>query len=182
MKFPERIVTERLVFRPFALCDLDSLVENLGNWEVTKWLSTNVPFPYTAKDGEEFIAGAITDFEEGRSIRYAIEDRETGRHVGGIRVFSVTEETEVGYWTSPVFWGRGLGTELLNAVVKAGFDTKVIKCFIAQTAADNIPSRRILEKVGFIHEGAVPEAHDRDSHCEGCSEFYRLRIEDWKKP
>ena len=178
--FPVRIVTERLVLRPFAPHDRDSLVENLGNWDVTKWLSTNVPFPYTAKDGEDFISEAIIDFKEGRSIRYAIEDRKTGRHLGGIRVFSVTEETEIGYWTSPAFWGRGLGTELLHAVVKVGFDTKVIRRFIAQTAADNAPSRRILEKVGFKHQGAVPAQYNRDGHCDGCSEFYSLTLEEWK--
>ena len=38
----------------------------------------------------------------------------------------------------------------------------------------------ILEKLGFIHEGDVPEKYDREGHCEGCSEFYRLKIGNWK--
>ena len=181
MSFPEEIETERLFLRPFAPRDLGSLVENLGNWEVTKWLSSNVPYPYTTKDGEEFIVGAIADFKAGSSIRYAIEDKATGRHIGGIRIFSVTPETEIGYWVCPDFWGRGLGVELLNGITRTGFNGGVIKCFVAQTAADNIGSRRILEKAGFIHQGAVPEEYNRDGHCDGCSEFYRLDIEDWKK-
>ncbi len=182
MSFPEQIETERMFLRPFAPRDLDSLVENLGNWEVTKWLSTNVPFPYGPADGEEFIATAITDFKAGSSIRYAIEDKATGCHIGGIRIFSVTPETEIGYWMRPDFWGRGLGTELLNGVLGTGFDGGIIKSYVAQTADNNHASRRILEKVGFIHQDAVPEAYNRDGHCDGCSEFYRLAIDDWRNP
>lgn len=180
MSFPDRIETERLVFRPYKIEDLDSVVEIMGNWEVTKWLSTNVPFPYSREDGEDFIAEAIAQFNDGSSIRYAVADKATGRHVGGIRIFSVTAETEVGYSMHPDFWGKGLGTELLKAAIGAGFDTGIITCFIAQTAEKNIGSRRILEKVGFKHAGTPPPEHARCGHSEGCSEYYRLTLKDWK--
>lgn len=180
MSFPETIETDRLTLRPYHGQDLKDHVEILGNWDVTQWLSTNIPFPYTQSDGEKFITEAITQFADETSIRYAITDKETGRHVGGIRVFSMTVETEVGYWMHPDFWGRGLGTELLVAVTGAGFGTGVITRFIAQTAAKNASSRRILEKVGFKHHGTVPEKYTRDGHCEGCSEYYILEIKDWK--
>ncbi|VAW03440.1 hypothetical protein MNBD_ALPHA01-1768 [hydrothermal vent metagenome] len=182
MAFPEEIETERLRLRPFAPGDRDSLVESLNNWEVTRWLSTNVPFPYRPADGEKYIAIAIADFKAGRSICYAVTDRDTGRHIGGIQVFSVTEEAEIGYWMSPDSWGRGYGSELLKAVMDAGFQTGIISRFVAQTAADNKGSRRILEKAGFIHQGTPPPDYTRCGHQEGCSEFYSLAIDDWRNP
>lgn len=133
MTLPERIETENLILRSFQSQDLESLVETFGNWEVTKWLSTNVNFPFTEADGEEFIALAISEFQDGTSFRYAVEDKASGRVAGNIRIFSVKEETEVGYSLHPDFWGKGLATEILSAAVEAGFDTGVITKFIALT-------------------------------------------------
>jgi len=175
---PETIITHRMLLRPFGPQDMTAHVEILSRWQVTRWLSTNIPFPYTRTDGKKFIEQAMSQFADGSSVRYALTDRESGQHMGGIRIFSLTRETEVGYWLHPDFWGRGFGTELLTAVVSAGFNTGVIRCFVAQTAADNMASRRILEKIGFNHEGAVPESYARDGHCDGCSEFYRLKVKD----
>lgn len=180
MAFPEVIETERLHLRSYETRDLAAHVEILDNWAVTKWLSTNIPFPYNRAEGETFIAEAKAQFVEGSSLRYAITDKETGRHVGGIRVFSNTPETEVGYWLHPDFWGRGFGGELLKAVISVGFSAGIITCFIAQTASKNTASRRLLEKVGFKHAGTPPPEHARCGHEEGCSEFYRLEINDWK--
>ncbi|PCI33086.1 MAG: hypothetical protein COB54_04910 [Alphaproteobacteria bacterium] len=181
MSFPDLIETERLILRPYGWQDLDGHVEILSNWDVTQWLSTNVPFPFTRADGEKTIAEAIRQFADGSSIRYALTDKESGRHVGGIRVFSETPETEVGYWLHPDFWGRGLGTEILKSVIGAGFDGGIITRFVAQTATKNAGSRRILEKVGFKHAGTPPPAYARCGHNEGCSEYYRLPIADWSQ-
>ncbi len=180
MVFPETIETARLVLRLFDPKDRDGLVEIFGNWQVTQWLSTNVPFPYTAKAAEKFIAKADAEFKEGSAFCYAIEDRETGRLAGNIGVFSLTEEVEVGYALGPDFWGRGLGTEILKEMTKAAFKTEIITRIIAQTATNNIGSQKILEKAGFKQAGTPPPEYARCGHTEGCSEFYRLTIEDWK--
>ncbi|MCF8473510.1 MAG: GNAT family N-acetyltransferase [Emcibacter sp.] len=180
MALPLAIETKKLILKPYEAEMLDFHVEILANWAVTQWLSTNVAFPYKREDGIKFIEDAIREFNEGISFRYAITDKATGRHVGGIRVFSETMETEVGYWLHPDFWGKGLGTEIVEAVVNGGFKGGIIKCFVAQTAAKNKGSRRILEKVGFKQKGSPPPEYSRCGHAQGCSEFYRFDIKDWK--
>ena len=180
MSFPHRLETDRMVLRLYDVHDLEAHVGILSNWDVTQWLSRNVPFPYTLFDGKKFIEEAIKDFMGGQSFRYAMIDKKTGQHMGGIRVFSLTAEAEIGYWLHPDYWGRGYGTELLKGVIGAGFKTGIITRFVAQTMSSNGGSRRILEKVGFIHEGEVPEDYDREGDCEGCSEFFRLKIENWE--
>jgi len=181
MSFPVEIETERLILRPYAAKDLAAHVEILADWQVTRWLSNNVPFPYRRSDGEAFIAEAAQQFEDGSSIRYAMTDKASGRHIGGIRVFAVAPESEIGYWMAPDFWGRGLGTEVLRAVIRAGFDSGIITCFVAQTAAQNRGSRRILEKTGFRHAGTPPPEYARCGHGDGCSEYYRLPLARWRQ-
>ncbi|VAX08743.1 hypothetical protein MNBD_ALPHA03-265 [hydrothermal vent metagenome] len=181
MVFPETIETVRLILRVFEPEDRDALVDIFGNWQVTKWLSTNVPFPYTAKDAEKFIAKAGAEFKEGSAFCYAIEDKKTGRLAGNIGIFSPTGEVEIGYALDPAFWGGGMGTEILKAMTNAAFKTEIITRIVAQTATNNIGSQKILEKVGFKHAGTPPPEHARCGHTEGCSEFYRLTIEDWQR-
>ncbi len=180
MPFPQRIETDRMVLRCYEKWELDAHMEILGDWEVVKWLSTNVPFPYTRFDGQKFIAEAIEQFMDGSSPRYSMINKRTGRHMGGIRVFSETAETEIGYWMHPDYWGQGFGTEVLSAVIDAGFKGGIILAFVAQTATKNMGSRRILEKTGFKHHGETPSNYARCGHQQGCDEFYRLKIEDWK--
>ncbi|WP_417623961.1 GNAT family N-acetyltransferase [Paremcibacter congregatus] len=180
MSFPERIETSRLILRPYVLDDLDAHVEVLSNWDVVQWLSNNVPVPYRREDGENSIREAIQKFQDGQSIQYAIEDKETGRHVGGVRLFTITAETEVGYWMHPDFWGKGLGTEVLKAAISAGFDEGTIVRFVAQTAEKNYGSQAILKKVGFVDGGVVPAEYYRDGHQEGgCTAFFTLDKADW---
>lgn len=189
MSFPARIETARLVLRPYYLEDLDEHVAILGNWDVTQSLSTDVPFPYRPEDGEKFIQEAISHFKEKKVLCYAMEykepgeHKETGRHIGGVMVFSQIGEVEIGYWMDPDFWGKGFGTEALNAVVEAGFKAEMITCFVAQTSVSNEGSQRVLQKAGFKHAGATPPQYARcghDGHDSDCSEFYRLSFDMWK--
>lgn len=180
MAFPKIIETERLLLRPFAPSDLEALVDIFSNWEMTKWLSTNVPFPYTSEDGKKFMTKAKAEFEEGTSICYAIEDQKTGQCAGNIGLISVTEETEVGYALHPSFWGGGIGTEALKAIIGAAFKSDIITRITAQTATKNLGSQRMLEKVGFSYAGTPPPDYVRRSHSEGSSAFYTFKIEDWR--
>ena len=52
---------------------------------------------------------------------------------------------EVGYWIASEFWGRGVATQALSAFLEE-IDERPI---YAHVAADNIGSRRVLEKCGF---------------------------------
>ena len=181
MNFPDQIETDRLVLGPYKPSDLTGHVDVLANWAVTQWLSHNIPFPYRKEDGKKFITEAMALTAARKSMFYAITDKDTGRHVGGIRIFTLTPETEVGYWMHQDFWGKGLGTELLRAVMRVGFDSGIITCFVAQTAENNVGSRRILERIGFSHSGIVPPEYTRCGHTEGCTEFYHLPIDVWRR-
>ncbi|WP_321395795.1 GNAT family N-acetyltransferase [Emcibacter sp.] len=175
------IETERLTLRPFEPADAVQMSAIFSDWEVTRWLSTNVPFPFSEQDGLDMIRARDKDWAAGNGASYGAFDRETGEQVGGVRVFSFDEVSEVGYWLARSAWGKGFGTELLRAVVAGCFTHSPIREIVAQTSADNKGSQRILEKAGFIFEGQTPEEFARCGHEHGCGEFFRLKKEDWQK-
>jgi len=55
----------------------------------------------------------------------------------------------------PEFWGRGYGTQVLRqlALIAAGLGAKRL---LGNVLARNDSSRRMLEKAGFVFEGALP--------------------------
>ena len=48
------IKTERLVLKKPEHKDKQSIISQIGDWEVAKWLSS-VPYPYTENDADEWI-------------------------------------------------------------------------------------------------------------------------------
>ena len=58
-----------------------------------------------------------------------------------------------GYWLAEPFWGRGIVTEAVQAVVRHGFNLLPLVRIEASAFASNPASARVLEKCGFTFEG-----------------------------
>ncbi len=58
----------------------------------------------------------------------------------------------MGYFVAPEFWGRGIASSALKAVTAYAFRTFDIIRVYAEPFADNIGSRRVLEKAGYTLE------------------------------
>ena len=69
------------------------------------------------------------------------------------------ECAEVGFLLAPEAQGKGYGTESLHAVCDFAFTTGGLHRLTACVTAGNEASRRLLEKVGFIHEGTLRESY-----------------------
>ncbi len=172
------IIKEELFYlRPFSECDIDDHVRILSDWEVTKWLSASIPYPYSLEDGRKFLSQDRAEFEQGNTIRLAILEKATNRLMGGIKIFSFKEaECEIGYWMGKEFWGKGYGTKVLQSTIDWIKLAGNVKLLFAITANDNRGSRRILEKVGFTHQGAPPPERAKCGHGVTCSEYYVLPL------
>ena len=58
---------------------------------------------------------------------------------------------DLGYRFTQKYWGKGYATEASAALMDYAFNKLKIPCVYALIEADNLKSRRVLEKVGF-HE------------------------------
>jgi [ribosomal protein S5]-alanine N-acetyltransferase len=63
----------------------------------------------------------------------------------------------IGYEAHPDYWGRGLTTEALRAVVTYGHRAFALNRIEAWTLPGNDASDRVLEKAGFRFEGIFRE-------------------------
>jgi ribosomal-protein-alanine N-acetyltransferase len=66
---------------------------------------------------------------------------------------------ELGYEVAPQWAGRGLATAAVRALLQEAFAAPEVQTVLAHTRAEPGASVRVLEKVGFIRQGAV--AHDQ---------------------
>jgi ribosomal-protein-alanine N-acetyltransferase len=64
---------------------------------------------------------------------------------------------EVGYFFHPSAWGRGYASELAAACTEVADDVLKLPKISAFAHADNLGSRRVLEKTGFEAVRIVPE-------------------------
>jgi ribosomal-protein-alanine N-acetyltransferase len=77
--------------------------------------------------------------------------------VGGVTLSNVRRRAaqygNLGYWMGRDHIGQGLMTEAVGAIVTYAFETLGLHRIHAAFLPDNIASRRVLEKNGFLEEG-----------------------------
>lgn len=72
--------------------------------------------------------------------------------IGSVQLTGLTGEPELGYKLSQSQAGKGLGTEAVRAVLELA-RTLEIPRVTALVRPENHPSRRLLEKAGFLLTG-----------------------------
>src|SRR5438270_7571491 len=92
---------------------------------------------------------------------------------GGLQWTYVAElnEVEAGWAIVPERWGQGLATELAWAAIEAAFGPLGLREIVAFALPDNLASRRVMEKTGFVFERDI--VHAGLPHV-----LYRRRAED----
>jgi len=134
--------------RPWAITDLDSLVQYANNWNVAKNLTNKFPFPYTEKDGRSFIALANQD---NPVHLFAIEV--ASQAAGGIGIHPQADiyekNAELGYWLAEPFWGQGIVMRAIPEILDFAFSTYLIDRIFARPFGTNLASQRVLERPGL---------------------------------
>jgi RimJ/RimL family protein N-acetyltransferase len=84
--------------------------------------------------------------------------------VGYVLSYEEDGRAEVSYWLGKAHWGKGYATQALAAFLAEANRTRPI---YARVAKDNLPSRRVLEKCGFVViEGSSGFANARGAEVE----------------
>lgn len=142
--------------RKWALADAEDLAAALSNKKVQDNLRDGLPYPYTERDGADFIS-AILSADENETFAFAITA--DGRVVGSIGVFrqgNIHRRTaELGYYLAEEYWGKGIMTEAVRQVCEYVFEKSDILRIYAEPFAYNTASCRVLEKAGFQYEGTL---------------------------
>lgn len=70
-----------------------------------------------------------------------------GQVVGYVLSYEEEGRPEVSYWIDPAHWGQGIASQALAAFLAEVNQERPIYARVAQ---DNMPSRRVLAKCGFV--------------------------------
>lgn len=148
------IETERLILRPFKESDLNDLyayarVEGVG--EAAGWIHhRNIDESRQILDRfiEEHRTFAVTDRKDGRVIG-SVGIEKSGEVFDG--AYGGKNINELGYVLSKDFWGKGLMTEAVKAVIRYMFGVLKVDAVTCGHFVQNKRSRRVIEKCGFVY-------------------------------
>ena len=128
------LTTERLTLRPFTTGDAEDFLGLAGHWDVAR-MTSDIPHPLSRDDAQKWLQPAPDE------ARFALV--ENGSLVGGAGYFlQAPGAVELGFWLGRAYWGRGLATEAVKAVVSYGLLHDKTAAFTSSHFTDNPASGR----------------------------------------
>lgn len=144
--------TDRVGFSKW--CERDLLYAKMlwGNPEVTKYICASGKF--SMEDIENRLNQEMANGETKGIEYWPVFEIATDKLVGccGLRPHG-ENEYEMGIHLLPEFWGQGYAFEAAGAVIQYAFTTLKAEKLFAGHNPDNIASRKLLNKLGFIYTG-----------------------------
>jgi [ribosomal protein S5]-alanine N-acetyltransferase len=169
--------TARLVLRPLQLEDAEQVQPLFATWEVVKYLSHRVPWPYPPDGAHAFYRDvALPAIQRGEEWHWTLRLKETpGQIIGSVTLLR-NEKKNRGFWLGAPWRGHGLMTEAVEAATDFWFERLEMPLLRAFKASENAASVRISEKTGMRLES-------RQKHDFVCgalpSETWVITREEW---
>ena len=137
------INTSNLVIKKPNTRDIHALVNELNNWNISKWL-VEVPFPYSINDANYWIKKTEED-------EFSFNIYLKNKLIGGISITNKLKNNqwELGYWIGEEYWGNKYAKEACDGLIKYFFTNTSNNIIFASHMKDNIKSNKIILSLGF---------------------------------
>jgi [ribosomal protein S5]-alanine N-acetyltransferase len=157
------LVTKRLILRDLKQSDLKAFYHyakkpNIGpsaGWK-----------PHKNIEESQKILKMMIHEQEGWGINLKEDETLIGTIGLHVRNFdnALENRKEIGYVLDDIYWGKGLMVEAVFKVLEYGFMTLELDEITCAHAKDNIRSKRVIEKTGFIytHMETRKDSNDQD--------------------
>ena len=167
------IKTDRLWLRAFKPDDLDDLYLVFGDAEVMTYITGGKP-----RTKEATQAGLLRTIEGWQNRGFglwAVVEKDKERVIGycGLIFLDDTPEIELAYGLAKSSWGKGFATEAARVSLRFGFEELKLERIVAVVNPQNIPSQRVLEKLGMKY---TKNAHHYDADLM----YYELSQQDYQ--
>ena len=141
--------TKRLILQEITIHDKVELFQLHSNPEVQRY--TGEPPVTTMKEIEQAIQGRKEHYQTYGYGRWAVYLKDTEAFVGwaGLAYLPEFDEVDLGYRFLPEFWGKGIATEVSEAILNYGFEVLKLKKIVAIAMKEHKASLRVMEKVGM---------------------------------
>ncbi|MDF2882815.1 MAG: ribosomal-protein-S5-alanine N-acetyltransferase [Clostridiaceae bacterium] len=147
------IETDRCKLRCFEEKDLDSFMTYRNNEQWMKYQG----FKNLTKD--QYRKALLVPLNVENGIQLAIADKTTDNLLGDLYIIKEENTISIGYSINPVYSRKGYITEVLKALLpklKIHYSDCEIK---AMTEKENIASKNLLTKLGFVYEEWIDKWH-----------------------
>jgi RimJ/RimL family protein N-acetyltransferase len=155
--------SDRLLLRPWRDEDVRDWVAMNADPRVMQFFPSTYEVDYATK-----MAQTLRERLEADGYGWwVLEAKNVSPFVGVIVLQSVPFEAaftpafEVGWRLKAEHWGRGYATEGATLAVRFAFDVLNVDEVVAMTAVQNLPSQRVMERLGMTHDARDDFDHPR---------------------
>ena len=155
--------TERLFLREFTLDDTTFIIELLNSPGWIKYIGDR-----NVRTTEEAIAylkrGMLASYKENGYGLCLVGIKDGNIPIGmcGILKRDTLEKPDIGFAFLPGYHGKGYAFEIATATMKYARETLLLPVIWAITVAYNLPSIKLLERIGFTFEKVIRLPDDEE--------------------
>jgi RimJ/RimL family protein N-acetyltransferase len=173
MTLSHDIRTARLLLRAWREADRAPFAAINADPQVAAFL----PAPLSKEESDVFADRIAAHFERHGFGLWAVEIPGGEPFAGYVGLSVPTFETaftpcvEISWRLASHLWNRGYATEAARAVLDFGFEILELEEIYSFTVPQNLPSRRVMEKIGMRHQPGgefdhpgLPEGHPLRRH------------------
>ena len=144
-----------------TLDDVESIARHANNRKIWLNLRDRFPHPYGPEDARVWIESQMNQ-EPVTSFMIASDAEAFGGISIHLQSDVASKSAEFGYWLGEPYWGIGIATGAVKALVEYAFEQFDLVRLYAKVFETNIGSCRVLEKAGFAQEGRSRKAVFKD--------------------
>ena len=142
-----------ITLREFKAQDAPFIINTLNDEQVTRYLSSKIPFPYTQVDADWWISQG----SKNGIIKAIVVN---GQFAGCIGItpgeFEYKRSGEIGYWLNKAYWGQGIITRAIELICNEAFASSHLNRIFGAVFAGNTGSalsKRLCLNRPFIKTG-----------------------------
>ncbi|TVY10545.1 GNAT family N-acetyltransferase [Paenibacillus cremeus] len=159
MDFPTEFTTERLIIRMPKLGDGLAVNQAIraSIEELKPWLPFAQSVP-SVEESEAWIRDSAAKWITRENLMLLVFLKETGQLVASSGLHRMNwrvPKFEIGYWIDTRFSGQGYMTEAVQGITAFAFDELHARRVEIRCDPNNVKSRAIPERLGFILEGIL---------------------------
>ncbi|MUP45435.1 N-acetyltransferase [Gramella sp. BOM4] len=176
MQIPE-LETSRLILQKITDQDQRNIYKGLSHPEVIRFYGVN----YTSFEETKEQMNWYSNLEKSGAGRWwSIREKRSNEFCGAIGINDHHPEhkkAEIGFWLLPEYWGKGFTKEAAEAVIDHLFQDMKLHRLEAYVEGGNSNSSRVLQKLGFLHEGTMQESEMKNGKFIDVAIFAKLNSE-----
>jgi len=180
-RFPV-LKTRRLVLRQVTMRSAPWYFEHFNTKEIIEGQDHGGPRDLSEARAELKLY-FMDNFRRRSGIRWGITLRDDDKFIGSAGFYKWIQperyQAEMGYDLDPAFWGKGIMTEALSAIIQYGFDQMGLHRIEVLISHQNKRSQKLIRRLGFKREGVLRDHYFVEGRFSDDVIFSLLK-EEWK--